>query len=105
MKRIRRITHACFQRKPIRTVHHHPAAIERKRKRYRNMNKVEKTTDKDLTTTSTSILQTSDSEYVRLSHLFRGCGKRQKRMPPMPLMLSALSAQSRRTAIAIRQIA
>jgi predicted nuclease of restriction endonuclease-like (RecB) superfamily len=36
------------------------------------MNKVEKTTDKDLTTTSTSILQTSDSEYVRLVSLISG---------------------------------
>lgn len=36
------------------------------------MNKVEKTTDKDLTTTSISILHTSDSEYVRLVSLISG---------------------------------
>lgn len=79
MKRIRRITHACFQRKPIRIVHHRPAEIERKRKRYRNMNKVEKTTYKDLTTTSTSNLQTSDSEYERLVSLISGVWEKAKK--------------------------
>ena len=36
------------------------------------MNKVEKTTDKELITTSTGVLQTSDSEYVRLVSLISG---------------------------------
>ncbi|MBQ6729645.1 MAG: hypothetical protein IJQ83_05900 [Bacteroidales bacterium] len=42
------------------------------------MNKVEKTTDKDLTTTSTSNLQTSDSEYVRLVSLISGVWEKAK---------------------------
>ena len=36
------------------------------------MNMIEKTTDKELKMTSTGVLQTSDSEYVRLVSLISG---------------------------------
>ena len=42
------------------------------------MNKIEKTTDKDFTMPSTSILQTSDSEYARLVSLISGVWEKAK---------------------------
>lgn len=58
----------------------------------RNMNMEIK---KDLTTPSKGILQNNDSEYVRLSHKFQDCGRKQKKRQLLPLTQNCLKQAGR----------
>ena len=55
----------------------------------------EKEIKKDMATTSEGIMQNNDSEYVRLSHKFQDCGKRQKKRQLLPLTQNCLKQAGR----------